>query len=178
MGSDIWAFIEYEPNTGGCAALFNASINLPRDYSIFGALAGVRNRNGKPPLYEARGLPENLSSATFECYYQYVIDKDQVEIFKGFHFVVIDKLSASERSGLLPPEQGHGLMKSNYGYLADTDFHTPSWLKLSEIINALEYHGIDLDTLPAEYQVLLSILSSIKRRKLSNNARLVFWFSG
>jgi hypothetical protein len=178
MGCDIWAFVEYGFGTGGYKALFDGPILLPRNYIVFAALAGVRNRDEKPPLYEARGLPEDLSSSAFECYYSYVVDNAQVEIFKGFHYVVIDKLSASDKNSLLPPEQGHGLMRSNYGYLADTDFHTPSWLKLSEVINALEYHGIGLDTLPAEYQVLLDTMSSIKRRKLSSYARLVFWFSG
>jgi hypothetical protein len=179
MGCDIWAFVEYETINWGFTAFFNGPIiYLPRNYLIFAALAGVRNRDEKPPLYEARGLPENLSPATFEGYYQFVIDKKDAELFNGFNHVFIDALGEAEKSRLIPPEQGSSWIKPKYGYISSSDFHTPSWLKLSEVINALEYHGIDLNEMPSEYQVMLDVMSSIRKRGLSNTPRLVFWFSG
>jgi hypothetical protein len=77
---------------------------------------------------------------------------------------MLDKLSDSEKSTLIPPEEGRGLMRSKHGYSANPDFHTPSWLKLSEVINALEYHRIDLNEMPSEYQVMLDVMSSIRKR--------------
>lgn len=178
MACDIWAFVEHGFDSGGYEALFRGSLWLPRNYQIFAALAGVRNRDNKPPLYPARGLPKDLSSAAFEGYYSYVIERKDVELWTGFSFVMLDKLSSSERNTLIPPEEGGGLMRSKHGYSANPDFHTPSWLKLNEVINALEYHGIDLNEMPSEYQVMLDVMSSIRKRGLSKTSRLVFWFSG
>jgi hypothetical protein len=178
MGCDIWAFVEYGFDSGGYESIFQGSIWLQRNYQIFAALAGVRNRDNKPPLYPARGLPKDVSSAAFEGYYSYVIDRKDVELWTGFSFSMLDKLRNFEKSTLIPPDEGRGLMRSKHGYLANSDFHTPSWLKLSEVINALEYHGIDLNEMPSEYQVMLDVMSSIKRRGVSKSTRLVFWFSG
>lgn len=148
MGCDIWAFVEYGFDSGGYEALFQGRIRLPGNYPIFAAWAGVRNRDEKPPLYSARGLPQDLSSAAFESYYSYVVDRKDVELWTGFSFVLIDKLSSVERNALIPPDEGKGLMRSQHGYSANPDFHNPSWLKLSEVINALEFHGIDTHEMP------------------------------
>jgi hypothetical protein len=71
MGSTIDCWIEYDrhnhppfsdrpevlPLDSWC------DLRYAKDYAVFGALSGIRNRIGIPPLFKLRGLPENPSAA-------------------------------------------------------------------------------------------------------------------
>jgi RHS repeat-associated protein len=70
-----------------------------------------------------------------------------------------------KKSGLLSP----------HGYIPDSTRHTPSWLWLSEIRQALEHSGLREDQLAQPYQVLLETMESVERH-MKRKSRLVFWF--
>lgn len=66
MGCDIHALIEW-PGKGPTLQVV-AEINLPRDYDLFGLMADVRTRDDVTPLFQARGMPDDLSH---EARYRY-----------------------------------------------------------------------------------------------------------
>ena len=74
MGANMTAIIEWTHDSQ-CSAtpsliearwdddhLHGILFDTDKEYDFFAAVAGVRNRFGKQPLIELRGVPENLSS--------------------------------------------------------------------------------------------------------------------
>jgi hypothetical protein len=85
MGTEMTAFIEYDRTPNRWREFYpDPNVELPppfadisgepfslteeggiytgsKDYLFFGAIAGVRNETGIPPLFRPRGLPPNLS---------------------------------------------------------------------------------------------------------------------
>lgn len=67
MGCDIHAQIEYKPWPDYQGHWEFAEIGyLPRNYSVFAAMADVRNGYGIEPVSEARGLPEDVDGDILE----------------------------------------------------------------------------------------------------------------
>jgi hypothetical protein len=66
-------------------------------------------------------------------------------------------------------------LQSRFGYVADPDWHTPSWLFLSEIHEALAHAKLAVEDLAPEYRVVLDTRASAERW-WGRRARLVFWF--
>ena len=61
MGCDITLFLEYKSLTTGHWMSSGGPYPLPRNYDIFALMAGVRSE-GRKILYEARGMPSDLST--------------------------------------------------------------------------------------------------------------------
>jgi hypothetical protein len=176
MGCDIHAYIEYE---GGpdrpFEALFLGEVELPRNYRVFKTLAGLRSDT--PPLFPPRGIPEDVSEAAFEGYYLFVIDPADCDLYRGYNFVTLEEAEQWARSGVkrVPTECKKSGLLSPHGYIPDSTRHTPSWLWLSEIRQALEHSGLREDQLAQPYQVLLETMESVERH-MKRKSRLVFWF--
>jgi hypothetical protein len=150
-------------------------VDLPRDYRVFKALAGVRGNT--PSLFPPRGIPDDVSERTFEGYYQFIIDPAQSDLYRGFDFVTLEEAEKFVRFGqvLVSAERKKSGVRSAYGYIPVSTWHTPSWLLLSEIRQALEHSGLPEDQLAPEYRVLLETMESLERH-MRTRSRLVFWF--
>lgn len=59
MGCDIHPYICYRNGEGKLKQFMYSELDLGRDYTFFGLLAGVR---GKHKLFEAKGFPEDVPS--------------------------------------------------------------------------------------------------------------------
>lgn len=70
MGCDIHAFVEYpEKYTTGYRSLTEDEFWLPRDYAMFGVMAGARiPTEDVVGGFEARGLPDDIDHYTKEAY--------------------------------------------------------------------------------------------------------------
>lgn len=69
MGCDIHLSIEYRDIWNPTFwQSFGADIYMPRDYHLFGLLAGVRGQ--EVPLFPIRGIPDDLSCEVDDKYYR------------------------------------------------------------------------------------------------------------
>lgn len=67
MGTDIHLSIEYKEEPAGLWYAFGADIYMPRDYRLFGLLAGVRDPVHS--LFPVRGIPGDISWEVDDKYY-------------------------------------------------------------------------------------------------------------
>ena len=66
MGTDIWIHIEYKSRKQKKYIHADFEAEGTRIYSLFGALAGARG--SIDPIYEPRGLPDDISYETWKAY--------------------------------------------------------------------------------------------------------------
>lgn len=59
-----------------------------------------------------------------------------------------------------------------------SDIHTPSWLRLSELENALEHAGLKLAEQSPEFDAVIASMRILSQAYGDENVRLVFWFDG
>jgi hypothetical protein len=67
MGCDIHLFVEFRLSEPRFVCLTEGEFRLPRNYAIFGALAGVRM--DELPHIPPRGFPEDASGAAHRQYW-------------------------------------------------------------------------------------------------------------
>jgi hypothetical protein len=67
MGTDINAYVAYKAGDGNLEPFMYGSLDLGRDYELFGLMAGIR---GEARLFESRGLPDRIPSI-----YQFFFDR-------------------------------------------------------------------------------------------------------
>jgi hypothetical protein len=165
MGTDIHLFVEHRVRPGGeFFSLSDGEFNLPRDYEVFAALAGVRT--DELPSITPRGFPEDASSDAYQGYYHRVSDEGQY--FDGWWFIErpADAQSYVDR-GL-----SHKRSWGNVELVSDPDAHHATWLSRSELLTALSRDGIDAEKLSPEYRVVVAALDLLADR----DGRVVFWF--
>jgi len=69
MATDIWIHIEYQSRKKKYRYIHaNVELNKARVYSLFGAIAGVRQVGYIDPIYEPRGLPDDITEETWKEY--------------------------------------------------------------------------------------------------------------
>lgn len=128
-----------------------AEFHLPRNYMIFGHMAdGLRYSGAKKP-FPLKGFPKDASYLSKERYYMLLADLTDKEIaeYKSYGSKVVDKI-----------------------YLEHPDWHSASWLSLSELSVALTNAiGDDDYLIPSEYIALVEFMQAIDSR-----TRVVFWF--
>ncbi len=165
MGTDIHLFVEHRVGPGAqYVSLSGGQINLPRDYAVFAALAGVRTE--ARPHFPPRGFPEDASADAHTRYYSRIseegLDHD------GWWF--LERPADARRyveSGL-----SHTKVWRDLELVSDPDAHHASWLLGGEVLAALERAGLAPDQLAPEYRVVVAALDLLADR----DARVVFWF--
>jgi hypothetical protein len=74
MGCDIHMHVEYQPWTPNQGFWHFVDVSYtPRDYSLFGAIAGVRDTDIEP-VAKPKGLPDRLSPGVAEEYKKWEVD--------------------------------------------------------------------------------------------------------
>jgi hypothetical protein len=165
MGCDIHVVIEYDKY--GSYWDF-AEVNIPRDYKLFSAIAfgdgGISDNLPYPP----RGIPSDHSLKVLDLF-----------------FTSVEELSEESGEDEFEPEEiakGWGdWAVTEYlstGSLPSADMHTPSWLLLDEIKEALEKAKLEIDKLSPEFRAVLSVMQSLSEAYGAEKVRMVFWFDG
>ena len=169
MGSDIHAVIECQKY--GSYSSF-AEVNIARDYKLFSAIAfgdgGITDNLPYPP----RGLPSDHSGEVTDLFY---IEADALKDIEA-------EIGGDEP---FEPEEiakgwGEWAVKQyeQFQILPGLDWHTPSWLRLSELEKALEHAGLKLAEQSPEFSAVVASMRVLANAYGDENVRLVFWFDG
>lgn len=159
MGCDIHAFIERKTNENW--RMF-AKLNLNRDYRLFASLADVRNCYDIACPTKPKGLPADLSWRVKDACTLFVVDEEEAD--RGY----VTKLEADEWL-----RRGISVMMEEKR-ISNPDWHTPSWLILSEINKAHAEYIEKTGHTDGELSTIAVMLEELG--KAYDGARLVFWF--
>ncbi len=166
MGCDIHAYIDYDarPNL---TWYFAGPLFIPRDYKLFGLLAGVRTEG--PPIVEPRGIPpmEMLSYQT------------QSE----FYLAVTESRCGWGGCHITTPEDAvkYGQKMVNKHFATDADHHTPSWLTAGELRQVVQRYDESAGGLSGARRELQEVRAALAAMLMldeneEGRSRLVFWF--
>ena len=149
-----------------------AEVSIARDYKLFSAIAfgdgGITDDLPHPP----RGLPLDHS----------------LRVSHGF-FIEAGELKKIEaeidpEEEFLPEEIARAWgdwaveKYTTYQLLPSPDWHTPSWLRLNELVDALKHAGLQPDEQSPEFRAVIASMRVLSEAYGGENVRLVFWFDG
>ena len=66
--------------------------------------------------------------------------------------------------------------KVSFDLVSDPNWHTPSLLTRAEILRALEHFGLEVVSVPGEFQAILEAMKTLEGHYGEGRTRLVFWF--
>jgi len=166
MGCDIHVVIECERWDSFWSSF--GEIDLPRDYDLFSAIAfgdgGITDSLPYPP----RGLPSDVSLKTHGLFYM-----------DGQEYKDLMKSHGIEEK--IDPEIMEEWERKEYlstGAVIAPDWHTPSWMNLTEFKASLEQGGITTDKQSPEIRATLSAMEALADAYGIEKVRLIFWFDG
>lgn len=169
MGCDIHAVIEYNKHDSYWDF---GVVNIDRDYELFSAIAfgdgGITDDLPYPP----RGLPPDHSMQVGDLFF---MESDEIRKLPGY----------LEESEQFQPKEiaeawGPWALKEflAYGVLPNPDWHTPSWLDLKELKEALSRAGLKLEDQSPEFRSVIAAMQTLSESYGTDKVRLVFWFDG
>jgi hypothetical protein len=184
MGCDIHAFVEFE-RWDSYWSLSGGTLNIPRDYALFTALAlgpgGITDDLPYPP----RGLPFNISSDGRSYFYMPASEvmKFWSEVEQRMKEGALDE--DEEGGEEFQPEEyadcvGEAGRKEflERGLLPAPELHSYSWLNLIELKEVLAYGRLSKDKLSREFSAVLAAMEVLAESYGSERVRLVFCFDG
>lgn len=163
MGCDIHLHLEYKSRAELGRWEHFANPYIWRDYALFSAMAGVRQGSPKIKNFEPRGMPRDIDYTTLSDYTRIVLDHE------------------TEEEGCTSRERADGWAKTGtewwddkHGRIVGPDWHTPSWLTLPELKEAMKnaeraYHEHNIPI-----KVVVACMESFDREGCET--RVVFWF--
>ncbi len=198
MGTSIHMFIEYDDNSSSIPfsvidnvyALSFAELRMPDKYDLFNALAGGRSHTtgdvNKPPMFRPRGLPTPVSYVVYYRYYHVIDDPNYTDKkYDQLPSWVVPLPFVSESTAkewiekgwsALAPIENHRLGRPRRRRISGPNWHSASWLSVSEIGSSLAFHGISEVSVPVEMLAYLSAMRNLEENVGPNRTRLVFWF--
>lgn|GEM_PF-2887083 len=188
-GSDIHVCVDYFKTPKGAARRREAKSNgpirgcpvivdsfrIPRNYRLFAALAGVRNIEGHSIRFQPRGLPDDCDYTIRSKFYMEVFSRETpVEQYRGgYKWCYQDEAeSLCDRYGL--EVETYDLIR----LIRDPDLHTPGFLQLNEIDQALKHAEYDVSEASYEFRLIRDIMCSLDDQYGKQCSRLIFWFDG
>jgi len=166
MGCDIHAVIEYKRWDSFWSSF--GEIDIPRDYDFFSAIAFGDGGITDELLYPPRGMPSDVSLRTSGLFY---MDGQEYK----------DLMKSHGMEEIIDPEIMEEWERKEYlstGAVVAPDWHTPSWMNLSEFKASLEQGDITPDKQSPEIMATLSAMEVLANAYGHGNVRLVFWFDG
>lgn len=169
MGCDIHAVIEVERY--GSYQSF-AEVRIGRDDDLFSAIAfgdgGVTDDLPYPP----RGLPADFGLTVTELFF---VDANEIRHLEA----------ALEGEEDFKPEEiargwGDWALETykSLGLLPGPDWHTPGWLNVNELNDALSHARLKPEKQSVEFQAVLAAMRVLANNYGADKVRLVFWFDG
>jgi hypothetical protein len=172
MGCDIHAFIEFQENDSGqFQSVTEDELFIPRDYELFSAIAFGDGGITDDLLYPPRGLPTNYSFAVRELFF--TTAKEFEQILEGLGPEAPDPEDVAKSWGEWAVKE-----YQESGNVPEPDTHTPSWLNLREIKEALAEAGLEINKQSHEFQEVLATMEELAEKYSPERVRLVFWFDG
>ena len=170
MGTDIHASVEVTESTDerSWVASF-LKVALPRDYSLFSLLAGVRSHDtGVTALIPPKGLPSAISRETLSRL-ELVVDDDlaAVECENACTRAQAEAWVVSGTSRYLDVDQNR---------ILDPDAFAVSWLRTDEVARVVNEYSARWQLAPTELSAVLAAMRICEAAK--RPARLVLWFRG
>lgn len=164
MGCDIHMYVEHKDKDGSSWWSFGGRINPGRIYGMFAKLAGVRNSFGITPLFQPRGIPDDMGSEAFSDYTLYVTNKDEPDD---------DEVSKDKAAEWV--KDGYSKYYRDGKFVSSPDWHSESWCNADELEQAINEVWKDKKNgNETDYTVVLDMLRSFERQ--GQQARAVFWF--
>ena len=173
MGCDIHLHLEYWGALGYFDPVIANFFAVGRDYRLFAALAGVRNYEDKPIRFPPRGIPSDASEWISEWYFIKILADDADDIDKRLS---VNWCYESEARRYSSWDTANVKILGNQRFMPDPDNHTPSFLSLNEIVDALDFFDYDLSDSPPEFQMVVDFMRAIDDRFGVDASRIVFWF--
>lgn len=171
MGCDIHAYLEFrDPKALNVNGEINTAwrgwgaVHLPRNYAIFGRLAGVRTN--ATPVVEPRGVPEDMCFWTSGEYWKPVSDDYAENAESAFVSTARAKEWAEFGSVLRRDDKGTIIGVSH------PDYHTHSWVTPDEFAKVLGEFKPDYWSI--SYWAMLGAMRELEWHGME--VRLVFWF--
>ena len=171
MGCDIHAVVEYKEYDSYSDF---GEVNIRRDYELFSALAfgegGITDDLPHPP----RGLPDDLSLKTHGLFYW------DAEELRKFYIEVGDEDADDFQPEEIAKGWGDWALKEylETGGLPGPDWHTPSWLNLTELAEALAHAKLEVGKQSSSFRAVLAAMEVLSESRGPDKVRLVFWFDG
>jgi hypothetical protein len=185
MGCDIHGVIEYKTN-GRADDPFYAFCELTcpqRDYDVFYAIAGVRQRDRVINMFKPRGLPKNASSTVVSATSLFVVRDDHPGLDYKYNHVGITKALkwiAEGSSKLFVAGDKNAIDQcGEHSFITHPNYHSHSYLYADELESALA--ALEEDKMldgGSDYWSVLETMKSLQKTKGLNpdQVRLVFWF--
>ncbi len=166
MGCDIHTMIEFkEEGRDKWRSFGYDSVNLGRDYSMFSAMANVRNYGDEITPIEAKGFPQDASFSTVNANSFFVTENADD-----------DSEYVSRESAERWVTQGiSDWVNDRKNRVTDPDAHTHSYLNAEEFALCIErVSKVVKYTIDPHYIIALEMLK--KFNELGHESRIVFWF--
>ncbi|WP_444917490.1 hypothetical protein [Microbulbifer sp. JMSA003] len=167
MGRDIHLYVE---TSFGHKEHFS-DVAYMRAFAEGGSIDIARNRELFGLLYSNKGLPNILSDEICREFYNYVREPDE-------NLRTLDYIDRKDADKIIAEGRGH--YRSLYGqenkWISETDWHSPSYLTLAEVLQTVETTGFHFNRLPADFRVVIKLLEALEGEYDTVCARIVFWF--
>jgi hypothetical protein len=201
MGTYMNAFIEVDYGDGRppfsdpvqIYTLTEGSFAFGKDYEVFDALAWGRDSSmaledrdpSRRPLIAPRGMPSPQSLTVAQSYsYLVAVPSDPPDPYFWPTHRCVTPATAEEwvrERGAVESEVlqwfNCGPRDRSWRVVSEPGLYNASWLLLPEFDAALAHHGLRLEELPVEYDILRYALSALGQRHSPERVRLVVWFS-
>ncbi len=202
MGTYMSAFIETDQGVASSPfsdserifTITEGSFVFGKDYEVFDALAGGRKAGMRPedrdptrePKFQPRGMPDPRSLVVAQSFFYLVCDPEELPDRHFWPHARCVPRSEAENwvriKGCVESEviqtfntRGAGLLR--WHVVPDPVCYNASWLWPHEYEEALQHHGLDLESLPVEYLILRNVMELLERKHGREKVRLVIWFS-
>lgn len=144
MGCDIHMMIEYRMYERGRPNAFGGELRIPRNYRLFGHIAGVRGDSD--PVVPPRGWRTlNQRDMSYSLLEQmYYVGTPPEDEDAGAHSCTPEVAARWVQSGYSVPltdERQDG----SYTYVTSPDAHTPGWLTADELGEVISRYSADED---------------------------------
>jgi hypothetical protein len=187
LGTDIHAFVEVDRGRGDPFGVdadivcFNrGEFFVPNDYDLLNALGDGRSRNLSPDevprwaLISPRALPENASSAVLDRYYHAVLQPGERPDPVPSFWPALPPVTREDAERWVA-EGWSDFAPAPPARASHPEWHSPSWLLLTEVYAALAHFGLAAEALPAEFRVVLRAMEEFEGLLGHGRTRLVFW---
>ena len=174
MGVAISIIIETQSENSEWIAITD-DIWVPRDWSLFCAIAFGDGGDTSQLPYPPRGLPRDHSIGTRNNYFD--AGRKSVRRFNHKTVAFEEITTPSKIKKWFGNNEILREVYNKYGLLPNEEIIETSWLNLAELEEAMAYSGIKQEAMSEEFQKVLARMAKPAKKLGKENVRIVFWFT-
>ena len=164
MGCDIHMHVEVKSPNGSWSHVFSPW--CPRNYTLFGYLAGVRH-HAKFPM-EPQGFPKDADYVTIEAYTEEIVSDEEYQNACESCFTGISQSKFEEYLA-----KGY-VQRFDEKRIVGQDWHTVSHLNYGAFVMQLERAEREDSSVMLEYRAIANYMNTFE--SVDKETRIVFWF--